>query len=230
MATVKTATLGAGSIFEVSYDLGQTFNRVPGMTAIGAIGGQSEPLETTSIDEKARTYIAGLESPESKTLTGNFRPENEAQKRFYESGRNKENIVVRVTLPTSPLTVSQYNMALLGFAINEPTPDGALQFTINGQQSGPVDLFYRELVPVTGISIPAAKSITMSDTDETVGGSVLPAGATYQAIRYFAVDTTIATIEPDGGKIKPVKPGVTQVYGISEDGDYQGVQTLTVTA
>ena len=228
--TEKTATLGAGSIFEVSYDNGGTFERVPGMTAIGSIGGQSEPLETTAIDEKARTYISGLESPDAKTMTGNFRPENEAQKRFYEAGRNRESVVIRVTFPTEQLTVCQFGVALLGFNINEPTPDAALQFTVNGQQSGEVDMFYREKLSVTGIDVPATKTVKMGVTTETVGASVVPANATYQGIRYFAVDTTIAKIEADSGKITPLAVGDTDVYAITEDGDYQGVQALKITA
>ncbi len=226
----KTATLGAGSIFEVSYDNGASFERVPGMTAIGAVGGQSESLETTAIDEVARTYIAGLESPDSKTMTGNYRPENDAQKRFYQAGRNRDNVVLRVTFPTTPLSVNQFDVALLGFQVNEPTPDGAITFTINGQQSGAVDTFYRDRVAVTGIEMPATMSVAMGETDKSIDGTVTPATATYKAIRYFAVDTTVAAIEPDGGKITPLKPGTTSVYGVTKDGDYQGVTTLTITA
>lgn len=226
----KTATLGAGSIFEVSYDNGATFTRVPGMTAIGAVGGQSDPLETTAIDDVARTYISGLESPDQKTMVGNLRPEVPAQKTFMEAGRNRESAVIRVTFPTSPLTVCQFAVALLGFSINEPAPDAALQFTVNGQQSGRVDQFYRELIKVTGVNAPATKSVAMGTTGQTIGSAVVPSDATYTEIRYFAVDTSVAGINEDTGEITPVSVGTTDVYSVTKDGDYQGATKLTITA
>jgi len=226
----KTATLGAGSIFEVSYDNGASFDRVPGMTAIGAVGGQSDPLETTAIDETARTYISGLESPDAKTMTGNLRPEVEVQKKFMDAGRNRESVVIRVTFPTSPLTVCQFSVALLGFSINEPAPDAALQFTVNGQQSGRVDQFYREKVAVTGIDAPATKSVAMGATGQSIGSTVVPSDATYTEVRYFAVDTSVASVNEDTGVITPVKVGTTDVYSVTKDGDYQAATKLTITA
>lgn len=229
-ANRKTATLGAGTIFEVSYDNGSTFERVPGMTAIGSVGGQSDPLETTAIDEVARTYISGLESPDAKTMTGNLRPEIAEQKKFMDAGRNRESVVIRVTFPTSPLTVCQFAVALLGFSINEPAPDAALQFTVNGQQSGRVDQFYRDLVKVTGVNAPATKTVAMGVTGQKIGSSVLPEDATYTEIRYFAVDTSVAGINEDTGEITPVSPGSTDVYSVTKDGDYQAATKLTITA
>lgn len=86
----KTATLGAGTMFKVSYDCGETFTLIPGMTAIGATGNMGEATETTSIDEKARTYIGSLETPPNKTFTGNYRPKTPLKNAFMRRrGRKK---------------------------------------------------------------------------------------------------------------------------------------------
>lgn len=224
----KTATLGAGTIFEVSYDDGATFSRVPGMTAIGATGGQAETVETTAIDDKARTYIAALETPPSKTFTGNYRPDNVDQQRFYQAGRNKEVVIVRVNFPTVPRQVGVQEVALLGFQVEEPSAEGALTFTVNGQASGQANWFEVPYVAVTGV--------TADDVTVEVGGTVTiepviaPATATNKGVKYLILDTTIASVDQDSGVVKGRAVGVTQAYLVTEDGDFNATIDVTVTA
>lgn len=223
----KTATLGAGTIFEVSYDDGATFSRVPGMTAIGATGGQSETVETTAIDDKARTYIAALETPPSKTFTGNYRPDNVDQQRFYQAGRNKEVVIIRVNFPTIPRQVGVQEVALLGFQVEEPSAEGALTFTVNGQASGQANWFEVPYVAVTGV--------TADDVTVEVGGTVTiepaiaPATATNKGVKYLILDTTIASVDQDSGVVKGRAVGVTQAYLVTEDGDFNATIDVTVT-
>lgn len=229
MAKSKTATLGAGTLFEVSYDDGATFESVPGMTAIGATGGQAETVETTSIEEKARTYIAALETPASKTYTGNYRPESEAQAKFHQAARSHDEVIVRVNFPTTPRSIGVQRCTLLGFQVDEPTPEGVITFTVNGQASGQADWFNAPYVPVTGLTVsPEDLEVEVGGT-ATIDATIAPANATIKNIRYTILDTTVASVDPDSGVVKGRKAGTTSAYLVSEDGDYQATKNITVT-
>ncbi len=225
----QTGTLGAGTIFQVSYDCGDNFSIVPGMTAIGAIGGQAETVETTAIDETARTYIGALETPAAKNFTGNYRPENEEQVRFYQAGRNKETVKVRVTFPTKPRTISQQDVKLLGFQINEPSPEGVLSFTVNGQATGMADWFNIPYVPVMGITATPATIAGVVGGTGKVTPVVEPANASDPRVRYLVANPLVASVDPDNGALKYKAPGITDIHMVTEDGDYSAVVTLTVT-
>lgn len=226
----RTGTLGAGSIFEVSYDCGESFEIVPGMTAIGAIGGQSETVETTAIDDTARTYIGALETPAAKNFTGNYRPENAAQVRFYQAGRNREIVHVRVTFPTKPRTVSEQEVALLGFQVNEPTAEGVLTFTVNGQATGQADWFSIPYVPVESITITPETITGEVGGTATIAPTIMPPNASDKRCRYISVNPMIASVERDSGVVKFKEVGETEIHVVTEDGDFSAIVKVTVTA
>lgn len=226
----KTATLGAGTMFKVSYDCGQTFTLIPGMTAIGATGNMGEATETTSIDEKARTYIGSLETPPNKTFTGNYRPENAAQKRFYEAARKKEVIHLRIEFPTNPISVCEQHVALLGFQVNEPQAEQAITFSVGGQASGQARWFEIPVVGVTAISVPT-QSLTgaVGETDSVVV-TYTPANATNQTSSFLSANPEIASVDSETGDVKFNKVGETDIYVVSNDGSYEATQHVIVTA
>lgn len=227
---IKTATLGAGSVFEVSYDCGETFEWVRGMTAIGATGDQSETVETTAIDDEARTYIAALGTPPQKNFTGNFRPELDAQARFHQAAINKEVVVVRATFPTKPtVTRATQTVALLGFQVNEPAPDAALTFTANGQASGKAEWSFFPFIPVTAVTMSEDPLTGAVGTDAAAGASVSPADATNKSIKYDILDTSVATVDELTGIVTFLKVGETTLTATSTDGGFVRTRKVVVT-
>lgn len=228
--TAKTATLGAGTKFLVSYDCGETFTQVPGMTAIGASGNQGEATETTAIDETARTYIGSLETPPNKTFTGNYRPENDAQARFYQAGRKKEVVHVRVEFPTNPRSIVEQHVALLGFQVNEPQAEQSLTFSINGQASGPARWFTVPVVGVTAIDVGTDNVTGSVGMAGTLAVTYTPANATNKNSSFLSADPSIVSIDSETGAYKFKSVGETDVYIISEDGEFEAVKHFIVSA
>lgn len=228
---VKTATLGAGSKFEVSYDCGETFEQVRGMTAIGATGDQAETVETTSIDDEARTYIAALGTPPQKNFTGNFRPELASQQRFYQAGQDKETVVVRTTFPTRPnLTVGTQTVALLGFQVEEPAADAALQFSVNGQASGKASWSFPLYVAVSSVNMETTDLTGNVGQTGEMSANVLPSDATNKSIEYSVEDNTIASVDSETGVVTFIKVGETTGTATSLDGKFTKTRKIVVTS
>lgn len=224
-----TATLGAGTRFKVSYDCGETYTLIPGMTAIGATGNQGEATETTAIDETARTYIGSLETPPNKTFTGNYRPDNAAQKRFYQAGRKKEVVHVRVEFPTNPISVCEQHVALLGFQVNEPQAEQSLTFAINGQASGKANWFEIPVVGVTGISVSEQSLSGVVGQTGSIAVTYTPANATNQTSRFLSANPDIASVDSETGDVKYKSSGETDIYIVSNDGEFDAQVHVTVT-
>lgn len=197
---VNAAKLAAGTKFLVSYDFGVSFERVPGMTAVGDIGEMADTQETTTLDDTERTYIASLGTPANKQFVGNHYPEDTAQARFIEAAKAKQIVMVRIELPTYPKTIGINKIALLGFQINGPTPENTIQFTIGGQASGKtiwttntdVDIQSFTLSAMTN-SVEVGKTLALSTT-------IIPENATLSAnqLKYEALNPDIATVSTTG--------------------------------
>lgn len=226
----RTGTLGAGTIFSVSYDCGDSFVVVPGMTAIGAFGGQAETVETTAIDDTARTYIGALETPAQKNFTGNYRPENEEQQQFYQAGRSKDRVRIRVMFPTKPRTVSEQDVALLGFQVNEPTAEGVLTFTVNGQATGKADWFSVPYVPVMSLTFDPKTLTGIVGGTAQLNPVIEPANATDKRVRYMSTNPDVASVDSTNGTVKYKSVGETDIIGVSEDGDFSETVKVTVNA
>lgn len=53
-------------------------------TAIDGLGAAREQIEVTCLEDDSRTYVGGLATPGSLTVTVNFDPNNESHFRMYE--------------------------------------------------------------------------------------------------------------------------------------------------
>ncbi|QPX74978.1 major tail tube protein [Serratia phage vB_SmaS_PhooPhighters] len=232
---IKNATLGAGTIFRVSYDCGETFEEVEGMTGVGVIGEMSESVETTSIKDRTRTYIPSIKTPASKTFTGNHRPEIAAQAKFIAAADANQSVIIQIDLPTNPITRATAGYALLGHQINEPTPDGAITFTINAQGSGPTKKEYIPVIAVTGITVSPTTLTGAPGATGELTFTITPATATNKKIQLFSEDP--ASVGISAHPTDPLKAIVTyvrdtttpvNVSATTEDGFFKAVAAVTV--
>lgn len=53
-------------------------------TALSGLGAPREQIETTCLEDDARSYVGGLATPGQLTVTVNFDPDNESHYRLYE--------------------------------------------------------------------------------------------------------------------------------------------------
>lgn len=57
-------------------------------TSLSGLGAPREQIETTCLEDDARTYVGGLATPGQLTVTLNFDPNNESHYRMYELWRD----------------------------------------------------------------------------------------------------------------------------------------------
>lgn len=222
---VKMATLAAGTRFEVSYDDGVYFERVPGLTAIGDVGEMSDTQETTTLEDTVRTYIPALATPANKQFVGNHLPSDAAQARFVQAGRDRRSVVIKITLPTKPKTVGVNSVALLGFQLNAPTAEGVLQFTIGAQASGKTIWGNDIDVDITEMRLSALSSTVAVGGKLNLALAITPEDATIATnqIVYESVNPTVATVNAQTGEVTGVLPGT---FSIRATDSYNGATTL----
>lgn len=194
------AKLAAGTKIFVSYDMGVTFEKVPGFTAIGDIGEMADTQETTTLEDTERTYIASLGTPANKQLVGNLTPNDGAQAKFIEAAKTKQTVMFRVELPTYPKTIGINTLALLGFQVNGPTAENVLQFTIGAQASGKTIWTTNTDVDIQSLVLSSlTNSVEVSKTLQLTV-STLPENATVTAnqIKYEALNPDTATVSNSG--------------------------------
>lgn len=222
------ASLGAGTIFEMSTDC-ETFRKVPGMTAIGEVGQTSDTVEVTAIDALAKEFISDIENPANKTFVGNWRPELQVQLDFKAAADKKQVIMVRITVPTNPLTRMTQAYVLLGFKLAEPTSSGAVQFNIGAQGTGTVKTEYITVVPVTSVSLNKTTGNGVVGNSETLTATVLPSNATDKTGVWTSSNSGAATVS-DSGEVEFTGVGQAVVTFTTNDGLFTASCTYTVTA
>lgn len=153
--TKSDVILVAGTIVEHQLTNGD-WQRVPRLTAIGAIGEQSEPKEKTTLEHTIRKYDSGLRDAPDKNLTGQYIPVQEVgdtyyddyilQQAFLDRLKCEEEFNTRVTFPDGD--VYGWLHKALGFQIDEATQEDWKMFTSNGKQNSRV--IYQSDLSITG--------------------------------------------------------------------------------
>ncbi|EEP0995006.1 hypothetical protein HAY25_001972 [Salmonella enterica] len=140
MTKKNDATLGAGTRTFWRAKGETAWKKVPGMTAIGQVGNTAPTVEQTTLEDRAQRYMAGLYEGPDKELKG----------RYYGSASPEQAAFVRAALacmvvkmchiwPTIPATVAVYEVALLGFKLDETQGASSVDFIVSGKQNGLVD-------------------------------------------------------------------------------------------
>lgn len=205
---VNMAVLAAGTKFFASYDYGVTFEKVPGMTAIGDVGEMADTQETTTLEDTSRTYIGALATPANKQFVGNYLPSDPAQAKFVQAAKDRKTIIIKIVMPTRPKTIGVNTVVLLGFQLNGPTAENVIQFTVGGQASGKTIWSTDTDVDIQSINLSALTNTVAVGGTLQLQAETLPADATVAAgqLVYEAVNPEIATISTTGA-VTGVKAG-----------------------
>ncbi|AWD90229.1 hypothetical protein [Dickeya phage Sucellus] len=198
MATTTIAKLAAGTIVSASFDDGVTYERIRGLTGVGAIGEMAETQETTTLEDTARTYIAALSTPADKAFVGNLYPSEAGQKKFITAAKNQETIWIKIVLPGSPKSIGLNKVALLGFQIDEPTAEGVITFTVNGKASGKTAWGIDPTIDATNVIVTgSADALRVSGTKQLTA-EIYPDDASVKDIVWSSVNPLTATVSSTG--------------------------------
>lgn len=203
--------LVAGTRFEQQLSDG-TWQRVPRMTSIGAIGEQSEAKEKTTLEDRIKKYGSGLRDAPDKNVKGQYVPYQETGDQYYDEYtlqqsfitrcRNEEEFNVRVVWPDGE--TNGFLLKALGFEYDDATQEDWKMFTINGKQNSRM---------IYAATVTGSAAMTAGD-DEQFTVSVVP--STVDATEYeddvvwSSSDEAVATVS-ETGLVTAVAAGTTTI-------------------
>jgi len=199
----ENSILIAGTIVEQQKPDG-SWLRVPRITALGAIGEQSEAKEKTVIEDTIRKYGSGLRDAPDKNLTGQYIPPQKVgddyeldrtlQQDFIVRARAEEEFPIRITFPD--LERCQFTLKTLGYQIDDATQEDWKMFTSNGKQnSRPV---WSTAPEMTAVEVTGPSSVTVGQDITLVAGTT-PSDAYYvPGVTFETDDPSIATVSQAG--------------------------------
>jgi hypothetical protein len=136
----------------VSYDATATapgansYTVIPRVTAIGAIGSQSEKKEKTVLSDDRKRYGNGLKDAEDKELKGQYVPFNDtgetyeadytAQQTFFGHVKNEQEMMIKIEWPDGE--TDEFLFQPLGFYKDEPNQEEWKMWTVPGTQNSDV--------------------------------------------------------------------------------------------
>lgn len=130
----------------VTPDPGNTYVVIPRVTAIGAIGSQSEKKEKTVLSDTRKRYGNGMKDAEDKELKGQYIPFNDtgetyeddynAQQTFFGLVKAEKEMMVKIEW--SDGEVDEFLFQPLGFYKDEPNQEEWRLWTVPGTQNSDV--------------------------------------------------------------------------------------------
>lgn len=191
--------LVAGTKLEMQLPAG-TWQRVPKMKSIGAIGEQSESKEKTTLEDRIRTYGSGLRDAPDKNVQGQYIPkqmmgddyydEYLLQQEFIKRCRNEEEFNLRVVWPDGE--VNGFLFKALGFEWDDSTQEDWKMFTCNGKQNSRM-IFETTVSGTATVAVAATTQLSVSVVPETI-----VADEYADEIVWTSSDDLIATVDTDG--------------------------------
>lgn len=210
------AVLIAGTIVEMEVISGMTstWEEVPRLTEIGAVGEQSEPKENTTLSDRIKTYGSGMRDAPDKNIKGQYLPEqpidgqyyNERvkQQAFIKRCRNEEEFNMRVKWPDGD--VNSFLFKSLGFEFDQGSQEDWKMFTINGKQNSRV--VYS--VTVSGTATVAVAATTQLTATTDPADIVTNDGSGSGVVKWTSSDPLKATVDQNG-LVTGVAAGVTVI-------------------
>lgn len=211
---MSNVILIAGTIVEMQVTTGMTtsWQEVPRLTEIGAVGEQSEPKEKTTLSDRIKKYDSGMRDAPDKNLKGQYVPlqqsgdqyfnEYTLQQAFIKRCRDEEEFNIRVKWPDGE--VNGFLFKSLGFEWDSGNQEEWKMFTVNGKQNSRVvyDL------TVTGTATVATAATTQLSVTTTPTGVVTNDGTGNSTVRWLSSNPLKATVD-DNGLVKGVAAGTT---------------------
>lgn len=220
--------LVAGTRFEMQLPAG-TWQRVPKMSSIGAIGEQAEPKEKTTLEDRIKKYGSGLRDAPDKNVKGQYVPKQETGEAYYDDYllqqafikrcRNEEEFNVRVVWPDGEVNAFLYKS--LGFEWDEATQEDWKMFTCNGKQNS--RMIFGAVVSGTS-TVATGQTVTLMIEPDPVSINL---DEYVNEIVWSSSDTDIATVD-ENGVVTGVATGTAVITG-----EIRGVPAtleITVTA
>ena len=210
---MSNVILIAGTIVEMQVTTGMTtsWQEVPRLTEIGAVGEQSEPKEKTTLSDRIKKYDSGMRDAPDKNLKGQYVPlqqsgdqyfnEYTLQQAFIKRCRDEEEFNIRVKWPDGE--VNGFLFKSLGFEWDAGNQEEWKMFTVNGKQNSRVvyDL------TVTGTATVATAATTQLSVTTTPAGVVTNDGSDSGSVVWTSSNPLKATVDQKG-LVKGVAAGV----------------------
>ena len=211
---MSNVILIAGTIVEMQVTTGMTtsWQEVPRLTEIGAVGEQSEPKEKTTLSDRIKKYDSGMRDAPDKNLKGQYVPlqqsgdqyfnEYTLQQAFIKRCRDEEEFNIRVKWPDGE--VNGFLFKSLGFEWDAGNQEEWKMFTVNGKQNSRVvyDL------TVTGTATVATAATTQLSVTTTPTGVVTNDGSDSGSVVWTSSNPLKATVDQNG-LVKGVAAGTT---------------------
>lgn len=201
---MSNVILIAGTIVEMQVITGMTstWEEVPRLTEIGAVGEQSEPKEKTTLSDRIKKYDSGMRDAPDKNLKGQYVPlqqsgdqyfnEYTLQQAFIKRCRDEEEFNIRVKWPDGE--VNGFLFKALGFEWDAGNQEEWKMFTVNGKQNSRVvyDL------TVTGTATVATAGTTQLTVTTTPAGVITNDGSGGGTVTWTSSDPLKATVSSAG--------------------------------
>lgn len=188
--------LQAGTTIEMEL-AGGGWQRIPRVSAMGALGDQADPKEKTTLEDKKKKYSDGLADAQDKNLQVQYIPKQEVGDKYYDDyvlqqafilrAQNREEFNIRVNWPDGE--INGFLFKSLGFNWDEGTQEDWKMFTVNGKQNS-----Y------------AIMSVTVSGTETVAVAATTQLTATYVPsmendpgdTTWTSSDEAVATVDANG--------------------------------
>ena len=207
---MSNVILIAGTIVEMEVISGlgvSSWQEVPRLTEIGAIGNQSESKEKTTLSDKVKKYDSGMRDAPDKNLKGQYVPvqspgdpyftEYTLQQAFIKRCRDEEEFNIRIKWPDGE--VNGFLFKALGFEWDAGNQEEWKTFTVNGKQNSRV-VYDLTVAGTATVAVAATTQLTVTTT---------PAGvATNDRVTWTSSAPAKATVDQTG-KVTGVAAGKT---------------------
>ncbi len=217
----------AGLKTEMLLADGVTWQRVPKLTTIGAVGEQADAKEKTTLEDQRKKYGAGILDSDDRNIEGYYIPAQESGDEYYEDyvlqqafikrARALEEFNMRITYKDGDMCGFLYKC--LGFEFQDPNQEDWKTFTVDGKQNS-VTIFG---MTVTGdATVAAAATITLTATPDAIADDLDD-----DDITWSSSDEAVATVD-SSGVVTGVAAGTVTITASARG--VEGSLEITVTA
>ena len=130
------AKLGSGTVISISTDAGTTYTAINGITSLGGTGQTKPEIDVTPLEASSKEYISGMNEGESKTISF-YRDSADAGQNALKTEAMAGNVAL-FKVVFSNAEEATFEMALLGWTIDEPSGDAAITATVTGRMTGDI--------------------------------------------------------------------------------------------